>query len=416
MIQSLRRKFIAIMAAALAVVFVVIAGMMYLLVAVMTDRYTDELTDTISRNGGAFPAPLEPPSLPPDDRVGRKDMLAPQDMINAESPFSTRFFTVTADEDGNIMSVNTERIYSISDGEAREYAADVIKAGSERGWDNIFRYKIDRVGDRQLIIFVDGSLYLSLSRTFFLSAVVVLAVIMLIVLVLVVLFSRRAVKPAAESYEKQKQFITDANHELKTPLTLIMTNIDILREDIGENEWLDDIKSESERMSELVNELVTLSRMDEGSTPLRLSEINIGEILSDMVSEYERPAGQRDIKITGSIPDDMTYSGDESLIRHLFSILLDNAVKYCDKGGVITVRLEKKRHITLYVENTFADAENTELDRLFDRFYRSDKARTAGSGYGIGLSIAKSIAQKHKGDMTAYRSGNSLIGFKATLK
>ncbi|MBR5088083.1 MAG: HAMP domain-containing histidine kinase [Ruminiclostridium sp.] len=421
MIQSLRRKFIAIMAVALAVVFVLIAGLLFLLVAVMTDRAADQLTDTISLNGGTFPTPAVPPSAPMREPgsgppAGAFPSFGTPDMINAESSFSTRFFIVTADSAGNIESDNTDSIFSVNSDTAREYAGLVLDSGNERGWINGFRYKLSSFADKQMLIFVDGSLYLSLGRTFFLSATGVLLVILLIVFVFAVLFAGKVVKPAAESYEKQKQFITDANHELKTPLTLIMTNIEILQEETGENEWLSDIRSESERMSELVNELVALSRMDEESTPMQFSDIDLSEILSDMVSEYEHQSAARGLSITESIQKNVVCTCDESMIRHLFSILLDNAVKYCDKGGVINVRLEKKLHITLYVENTFEDAENTELDRLFDRFYRSDKARTAGSGYGIGLSLAKSIAAKHKGHLTAYRRGKSVIGFKATLK
>lgn len=239
----------------------------------------------------------------------------------------------------------------------------------------------------------------------------------LAILLIIILISKKAVKPTAEAYEKQKQFVTDANHELKTPLTLILSNVDIVESEIGENEWLEDIRGEGERMGALINQLVTLSRMDEDGSNLSAADFDLSAVALDTVSEFEGLAAERSKALTADVEPDISYCGDEGLIRQLLAILLDNAVKYCDPGGdiVMTIR-QKGRGAVITAENTYSDEDNVELDKLFDRFYRADKARSFTGSFGVGLSIAKRIALKHKGSITAYKKDNSHIGFKVILK
>ena len=230
-----------------------------------------------------------------------------------------------------------------------------------------------------------------------------------LVLILIFLLSKKAVKPIAESYEKQKQFITDANHELKTPLTLILANLDIAEAELGRNEWLEDIRAEGHRMSELVNRLVELSRMDEAEHALHFSEFNLSELVSDRASEFDTLAQKRGKELITELDGDVPYLGDEALLHRLVGILLDNAVKYCDEGGRIHITLRRDKRIVLTVENTYADVERIELSRLFDRFYRADRARTFTGGYGIGLSMARAIVEKHRGRITAYKKDATVI-------
>ena len=264
------------------------------------------------------------------------------------------------------------------------------------------------------VVFVDGSM----SRSSLMQSTTIAGLVLLgcaaLVLLLIILLSKRVVKPIAESYEKQKQFITDASHELKTPLTLILTNLDIAESELGKNEWLDDIRSEGHRMTELVNQLVELSRMDE-EQPLNISEVAFGQLVADTVSEFEPLAIERGKHINASIDKEITYLGDEAPLHRLLGILMDNAIKYCDSGGEISVNLHKGRKVILTVENTYTAVGEIELHRLFDRFYRTDKARKFTGGYGIGLSIAKSIVEKHKGEITAYKKDAAHIGFRVVL-
>ena len=168
-------------------------------------------------------------------------------------------------------------------------------------------------------------------------------------------------------------------------------------------------------MAELVNQLVALSRMDEDGQRIHIAEVGFGELVLDTVSVFEPLAKDRGKTIISSVDKEITYFGDEALLHRLVGILLDNAIKYCDQGGEILVSLHRERRIVLTVENTYSNVGEIELQRLFERFYRADKARRFTGGYGIGLSMAKSIAEKHKGEITAYKKDSTHIGFKVVL-
>ena len=266
------------------------------------------------------------------------------------------------------------------------------------------------------MVFVDGTMNRAAFTQTLLISGIVLVVAAMAVLLLIALLSGRAMKPIAESYEKQKQFITDANHELKTPVTLILANLDIAEEELGKNEWLSDIRTEGNRMTGLVNQLVALSRMDEDSLKISPEQVAFGALVSDMVAEFEGLAHGKALSLREEIDREVTCTGDRNLLQQLLGILMDNAIKYCDAGGEIFVSLQKGRQTVLAVENTYAAIEELELDRLFDRFYRADKARTFTGGYGVGLSLAKAIVEKHKGSITAYRKDKTHIGFKVVLR
>ena len=198
-------------------------------------------------------------------------------------------------------------------------------------------------------------------------------------------------------------------------MTLILTNLDIAESELGKNEWLDDIRSEGHRMAELVNQLVALSRMDEESQPMNVTEVYLGELVADTVLEFEPLAKDRGKALTASVDKAISYLGDEALLYRLVGILMDNAIKYCDCDGEISVTLHRGRRVVLTVENTYAAVNEIELSRLFDRFYRADKARKFTGGYGVGLSMAKAIVEKHKGEIAAYKKDDSHIGFKIIL-
>ena len=406
MIASLQKRFILISAAS---IFVVFSGIFLVLVFFSNhqlDRTMDTLTDTISANDGVFPEfdPAQPSQPFPYD-----------DIINEETRFSTRFFTVWVDALGRITRINIDSISSISAEQVESYVQAALAEGTQRGWVSDYRYRIVTTSRGSTLVFVNGTMNRSMSGRLLLTAFLVLLASACLILALIVVISKRAVRPVAESYEKQKQFITDANHELKTPLTLILSNLDIVEADLGKNEWLDDIRSESERMGLLINQMVTLCRMDESDAPLTLTEVDLSGLIGDTVSEFEPLASERKKQLSAAIAPGVHCRGDEALLRRLAAILLDNAVKYCDAGGRIQVELHLRRHPVLTVENTYAEVDKLQLDRLFDRFYRADKARTFTGSFGIGLSIAQSIARKHRGSLTAYKK-EGIIGFRAELK
>ncbi len=402
MIGSLRRKFIRISAISIFLVFAGIFLLLFISAKVPMNRLMDELTDTIVANGGSFPE-FDP-----------SEQHLPE-FINAETQYSTRFFTVWLDDAQQITRINMDSVSAISESEVEEYTQRALDKGRERGWIAEYRYKIAETEDGTSVVFVNGAMTQMTTNRVLFTAFFVLLGSAFLILALTIIFSKRAVQPVAESFEKQKQFITDANHELKTPLTLILSNLDIVESEFGKSEWLDDIRSEGERMGLLINRLVTLSRMDESDARLTYTTFSLSDAVADVVSEFEMLAAERDKTLSADIAPSLRCHGDEGLIRQLIAILLDNAVKYCDPNGSIQVRLYARRHPILIVENTYAEVDTLELDRLFDRFYRADKARTFSGSFGVGLSIARSIVKTHHGTINAYRKAGR-IGFRTDLK
>lgn len=412
MIYKLQKKFILICTVSVLAVIAIMFCVILAFNLSSMNKNMDMLADRVSEGGGRFPSPMEeklPHGKEPPKYGSKFEFITP------ETPFSTRHFTVFFDKKGDVVRTNTESIYSITNDMAVEYAERVIEDGDERGWISNYRYKVFSTEMGIGVVFVDGSM----SRSSMMQSMTIAGLVLLgcaaLVLILIFILSKKAVKPIAESYEKQKQFVTDANHELKTPLTLILTNLDIAESELGKNEWLDDIRSEGNRMTELVNQLMALSRMDEEGGALTLTDIALGELVANTVLEFEPLARDRGKSLSSSVTREITYFGDEALLRRLVGILMDNAIKYCDNGGEINVTLHRGRRIVLTVENTYEAVDEIDLQRLFDRFYRADKSRKFTGGYGIGLSMAKAIVEKHKGEISAYKKDSTHIVFKVIL-
>ena len=230
-----------------------------------------------------------------------------------------------------------------------------------------------------------------------------------------VLLSRRAIDPVVRSAQQQKQFITDASHELKTPITVIATSLKVLEMEVGQQKWIDKAQTQTEKLTELVNSLVTLSRMDEEDSPLKMEPFPVSDAVSETAESFRDLALSRGHPLELTVQPELTYRGDEYAVRQLTSILLDNAVKYAAPESPITLTLEKGRKgVVLRQSNRCAEPESIDPAKLFDRFYQADPSRGAG-GFGIGLSIARSIAEGHRGTIRAAVSGDT-ITFTAELK
>lgn len=252
------------------------------------------------------------------------------------------------------------------------------------------------------MIFLDYGREMSSFRTFlFTSAGVSIAGLLAVMLILIFL-SGHIVKPFSENYEKQKQFITDAGHELKTPLTIIDADAEVLEMDVGENEWLSDIRTQTKRLAQLTNSLIQLSRMEE-QPQLEKIEFPLSDLVEETVETFQALARTQKKVLSSRIQPMISMNGDEKAIRQLVTILLDNAVKYSDDGGRIEVALEKHKNlIRLSVFNTVDSVPRESLSCLFNRFYRADPSRNSKKGgYGLGLSIASAVVVAHKGKIQA---------------
>ena len=324
--------------------------------------------------------------------------------MSAETPFSSRYFTVVMNADGTVCSSDLSRIAAVDETAAESYALDVLQGGRSSGMKDSYRYAVsaDDSG-RTVIIFLDCRNSLENVSSFFTASLTVSLIAFAAVFVLVILVSGRVIRPISESYEKQRRFITDAGHELKTPLTIIDADVSVLEMDIGENEWLDDVKAQTKRLAGLTNDLIYLSRMDEGSAKLQMIDFPLSDMVQETAASFRSRAQMQEKNFTADIEPMIDYCGDEKSLTQLVTILLDNALKYSNEKGDISISLKKRsKGVELSVYNTVDSMDPETLQHMFDRFYRADKSRNSSTGgYGIGLSIANAVVQAHKGKISA---------------
>ena len=217
--------------------------------------------------------------------------------------------------------------------------------------------------------------------------------------------------------QKQKQFITDAGHELKTPLAIISANTEVLEMCEGENEWLTSIKNQTVRMDGLVKNLVTLAKADESKIKRQTAKFNLSKAVSETASGFETAAKLANRNFAINVTESIYYRGEESELRQLISILCDNAIKYSDEQGIISLNLYKSgKSVVIEMYNTCEYVDPESVKSIFDRFYRADQSRSRETGgYGIGLSIAKAIVERHRGKIRAFTNGTTAITFKIVL-
>lgn len=405
MIRDLRKKFILVAMLSTMLVLTAIMGVVnFSNYREMLDR-ADEMTALLEQNDGKFPEEPSwheqddtetPPAKPENDEKDKS-------RFSVETPFETRYFTVTVDENGEVTDCDLDRIAAVDEETAEEYTQTAQQKNKTTGFQGIYRYRVTETEDGAKYVFLDCRREISNFRTVLVTTISVSLLGLAAVFVLVVIFSRMVFRPVEESIQKQKRFITDASHELKTPLTIIDANTEVMEMESVESQWTKSTRKQIQRLSGLVQQLVTLSRLDEEKGLEEKCEFNLSEAVSECVQPYESLAQTREKNLTLNIEEDITYTGDERSIRQLAGILMDNAVKYSSENGNITLTLKKKgKKIFLEVYNDADDLPQGKMDVLFERFYRLDSSRNSGTGgSGIGLSVAKAIVQAHKGKITA---------------
>ena len=407
MIQKLRVKFITASMLSLALVLLVILGGVNAMSYQKVVRDADRILALLSENRGVFPQ-----QTPPDDRGGKPGPIPVLGHgISPETPFESRFFSVLLNEKGQVLQSDTGQIAAVDDQSAGEMAQAVWSSGSASGFQGDYRYIRAAEAEGTRFIFVDCGRSLSNFRTTLIASVLVALAGLLAVFLLLLILSKRIVRPVAESYEKQRRFITDAGHELKTPLTIIGADLDLVEPELEGNEWLQDIRCQVRRLAGLTQDLIYLSRMEEETPPIQPIEFPLSDLTEEMAQSFQGLAKAQGKGLVLSIQPMLSYTGDENAIRQLLSILLDNALNYTPDDGEVEIALKKEgRMIRLSVSNTIAHPmERETLGRLFDRFYRGDQSRSSQTGsYGLGLSIAKGIVLAHRGKIRAESSGASL--------
>ena len=360
--------------------------------------------------------------------------------ISDEAPYETRYFSVYIDSNNSIIYSHMTNIASVSEDTARQYVSQVLANGKDTGFvESRYRYAVagfdqaalnqatseassgsavstlqntDLSGAARVIVFVDcRNNLISFFRTL-VGSVVISVVGWLLVLLLVIGTSKLIFRPVEISEMRQKQFLTDASHELKTPLAIIEANTEVMELEAGETQWTKSTKNQVKRLSGLVSQMVALTRIDESELGGKPEEIDYTKVVKESVEPYIAPAKLGDKKVITDIEEGVILRGNEKNIRQLLGLLMDNSVKYSTKGTDILVGLKKHgRKTVLTVYNKTSGLPEGNNDILFERFYRADASRNSETGgSGIGLSVAKSIVERSKGKITAVNEdGESLL-------
>ena len=334
-----------------------------------------------------------------------------------ETEFTTRFFVVHCDREGLVNIFGNEYILSIDEDAADEYTRQVLMANKTRGNYLDYRYKVFDQDDELVIVFLNVAETDRFSMTILWISILTGVVSLMIVGLLLLIFSKRAMKPYEDNIARQKRFITDAGHELKTPVASIATSADILAMDHGDSEWIVNIQKQTQRLTKLINSMVLLSRMDEEAPVKQTEEFDLSRTAEETIEPMLSLAREKGKNCSCNIEDGINFKGDKNLIQQLLNILLDNAVKYSSEKGDISVDIRKNHgRVQIEIANSCDIDSLGDLERLFDRFYRPDASRAASTGgSGIGLAIAKGIVQAHKGEISVEAMSDEKIKFEVLI-
>ena len=345
------------------------------------------------------------------------DIFNPPDDHDPEAPYTTRFFIVRLNETETVTDVSTDFIASVTQTEAEEFARNVLNGKRQQGYYKNYRFQIFTEENDNIVIFLNTTMELHSAWNVLLISGLVGMVCFLAVFFLVILLSQKAMKPYIRNIERQKRFITDASHEIKTPLTSIATSVDVIEMEHGEDEWTKNIHSQTAKMSRMVSDLVTLSRLDEENPFPDKTEFSLSDAAWEVAEPFASLAKAQGKKYSQRIEENLTLCGNPDATRQMISVLLDNAMKYSDENGTIRLDVYKVHGKTkIEVFNTCVLEDTRNLSRLFDRFYRPDNSRSRKTGgSGIGLSIAQAVAEAYGGKIKVSSKDGKSILFQVTI-
>ena len=408
MLKKLRWRFIlAAMGAFFAVIVLIASLVNFFTYAVITSR-VDQSIEAIANSDFRSPRDFMPKRDRDNPFEGRPDM---------ETNYMMRFFIVRVEDSGDATYISTDFVASVDEESAIDYASKALCKKADQGYIGNYRYaKIDN-GDETMLIFLNASRELQFARTLGNLTFVISMASLVLVFILVVIFSKKAIRPIENNIKQQKQFITDASHELKTPLTSISTSLDVITAEHGEDEWTDNIRKQTSRMTKLVGELVTLSRLDEVQPLPKKEHFSLSNAAWETVDIYQSQAKGRGKKMTVDIGENIDIYGDKSAIQQMLSVLLDNAVRYSNDEGEIRFSVySKKNKARIEVYNTCDYDTPPDVSRLFDRFYRPDGSRNSETGgTGVGLAIAQAVTESHGGTIKAICPDGKSMTIKVTI-
>lgn len=365
--------------------------------------------------------PLENTSAVPEKMgTAKKDGASPKGERPGAEPVprslgTIDFFIIMSDNNGKYLAVlNNDELRQET---AQKYISKILESKAETGTLNQYQFYQLRKDNGTLMVLTDKSAEIDMLNKLIRTTITIGAAAFLLLSVAAFFLSIQIVKPLKTAFEKQKQFVSDASHELKTPVTVISANADVLSGEIGENKWLTYIKSQTERMNVLVNDLLNLTRLENNTADFIRVDFNLSKAVVNTALPFECQAFETNKKFIVDVDEDIMINGSEKHIKQMAAIFIDNALKYSNDGGTVRVTLKNagdKKIFTVF--NTGKGIRESEKDKIFERFYRSDESRNRSTGgYGLGLAIAKSIIDKHKFKISVDTREGESISFVVTM-
>lgn len=414
----LKKLHVKVLAAGTASLVLVIALVLVGLNAIVYDDMRDQIyreVDYIAYYAG---------ELPEEGEAGEKAAREQGLDYDPEYHERMRYFTAQIDASGQLTEVNLVRITSLTLPAAKELAEQIIAAGESRGHGafpktrGYYAYQISPVsGGGALLVVMDCTRERQIMAEFVYFSILVGATSIVLYALLFAYFSERIMAPFHRNMKSQRQFITNAGHELRTPITIISANSEVLEMMNGENEWTQTIIRQTKRLSTLVDGLLSMAKLEERSDEFQIVDVDASKLVSDSVASFKEVAKEGGKSLTSTAGEGLTVKSDPRLFYTLVNTLVDNAIKYCDDGGTVDVTLaRKKKGVELLVSNDYAAGGNADYTRFFDRFYREDASHSSEKkGFGIGLSMAEEIV-RYSGGTIGVRYDAPRIVFVVTLK
>jgi two component system histidine kinase len=383
---------------AVSIMLISIIGILNASKYATSEKKINKILDLLSKNNGVLP----------DEEVVEKILGR---KTNPDIIVQYRYFSAYVDSTNKVITMNTEHIANLSETDVIFYIRKILSGKNRYGNFTTtdgqkFAYKLSLHEDEsKLIVVLDTTSYIEDRADLIDTSVFIFFSNLVFFIIIFVIFSGKVMMPFMENYRNQKAFITNAGHELKTPLAIISANNELCEMIGGENEWTKSTKEQVERMTDLINRLVVLARFEEKSeekSDVAEKNINFSDIVTKSANSFKSMAIKGGKNFESNIQKNLCISGDDGAIYELVNILIDNANKYCDDGGTVGVGLLQHgitfKKAKLVVYNTYKSGKGVDYSRFFERFYREDKSHNSNvSGYGVGLSIAGNIVKRHKG-------------------
>lgn len=407
-VVRLRQRFVIASFGAISVALIIICTAINVWNYLTICQRADDMTELIYRYGGV-----------PDRAVIKNSKELVAESFTAETPFETRYFIAVFDEKGELTSLDAEHIAALDQAERKDMARELAAGDEQTGFRDQYRFAVFSEAGQTTVVVLDCFGDLHASTNFRRGSIAVCGTCALIALALLIPFSRRAVSPIARNLESQRRFVTDASHELKTPIAIIAANNDLLEDLEGENRWTQSTRAQVERLNHLVNGLVELARAEEPLDNAAITPVDLSDVVRRACTEASPLAEVEGKVLACTVEDAVVVNGSELELAALTRALLDNAVKYCTGAGPIDVALAHdpaaRSRVHLTVSNPCSNLSPDDMPHLFDRFWRSDTSRARKTGgYGIGLAMVQAVARKHRGGVGA-RLENGRVTFTVTL-